>query len=718
MSIPGKRFSLTRKAPKSKSMIGGVRPQTPTENSAAHSPPWRQVADLWASVSLWVVLVAMAVSAGAATFYVSPAGKDSWSGKLAEPNRRKTDGPLATIQGARNAVRKLKAAGEPKSRVEVQLRGGRYFMAEPLVLEAQDSGRPAAPVVYLAAPGEKPVLCGAVRIDGWKPAGDGIWSTAVPEVKAGRWFFRQLFVNGQRRYRPRLPKTGLFPVAGSGSKPENSAIYRAGDFDPRWINRDDLEIVFNQFWMASRLSIGSVDEEKRLLTFKSAGWRPPTWSKGYFVDNLREGFTEPGQWYLDRSSGLLSYRPLAGEDMTKVEVLAPVTRQLLRLDHVEHVVFRGLTFAYTAEPLPAGGFSYPQADVPFPAAIEARYSRHCQFEQNELAGGGQWGIELGRGCQDNAIVGNYLHDVGGGGIKVGETENPGNDDDAAERNLITDNVLADGDQVYLGAPAVWIGHSGGNRVAHNEIRGAWQWAVSVGWDWDYLPPNRARDNLIEDNHIHGLGRSEVGCHAAIYCLGLSPGTVIRRNHIHDVAGGGYGICLDSGCSGVLVEDNLVHHCAGGFLSNYHCIGNIVLNNIFALSHEVAINRYGDPPPTGQTLSCVYTFCRNVVYLAEGRLMDRDDWGDFQLVHDLNLFFDRRGEVRFMKYSFEDWKAKGMDRGSVIADPLFVDPDHGDFNLRAGSPAFKLGFRPLDLRRVGPRFKSGAPMRASQNAQTR
>ncbi|MCX6921840.1 MAG: right-handed parallel beta-helix repeat-containing protein [Verrucomicrobia bacterium] len=687
---------------KSKSIISAKCRQGRSHGGENLAAQGRRVGSLWSLSALLVALAATAGSVCGVTFYVSPAGKDSWSGKLPEPNKGKTDGPLATVQGARNVVRTLKTAGEAKSRVEVQLRGGNYFMTEPLVLEAQDSGGPAVPIVYLAAPGEKPVLCGAVRFGGWKAAGDGIWTTQVSEVKAGRWFFRQLFVNGQRRYRPRLPKTGLFPVAGSGSKPESSVICRPGDFDPRWTNRDDLEFVFNQYWMASRLPLAGVDEEKRMLTFKSAGWRPLTWSKGYFVDNVRAGFIEPGQWYLDRAKGLLSYRPLPGEDMTKVEVMAPVTRQLLRLDHLQHVTFRGLIFAYTAEPLPADGFSYPQADVPFPAAIEARYCRDCRFEQNELAGCGQWGIELGRGCQDNAIVGNYLHDVGGGGIKVGETDNPGNDYDAAERNLITDNVLADGDQVYLGAPAVWIGHSGGNRVAHNEIRGAWQWAASVGWDWDYLPPNRARDNLVEDNHIHDLGRSELGCHAAIYCLGLSPGTVLRRNHIHDVAGGGYGICLDSGCSGVLVEDNLIHHCDGGFLSNYHCIGNIVLNNIFALNREVAINRYGDPPPTGQTLSCVYTFCRNVVYLAEGRLMERDDWGDFQLVHDLNLFFDRRGTVRFMKYSFEDWKAKGMDRASVIADPLFVDPDHGDFNLKADSPALKLGFRPLDLRRVGPR----------------
>jgi hypothetical protein len=39
---------------------------------------------------------------------------------------------------------------------------------------------------------------------------------------------------------------------------------------------------------------------------------------------------------------------------------------------------------------------------------------------------------------------------------------------------------------------------------------------------------------------------------------------------------------------------------------------------------------------------------------------------------------------------------------VIADPLFVDPLNYDFRLRPESPAFKLGFQPIDTSAVGPR----------------
>jgi hypothetical protein len=49
-----------------------------------------------------------------------------------------------------------------------------------------------------------------------------------------------------------------------------------------------------------------------------------------------------------------------------------------------------------------------------------------------------------------------------------------------------------------------------------------------------------------------------------------------------------------------------------------------------------------------------------------------------------------------------WRAKGYDEHSVLADPLFVDVAHDDFTLRPESPALKLGFKPIDLSRLGLR----------------
>lgn len=50
--------------------------------------------------------------------------------------------------------------------------------------------------------------------------------------------------------------------------------------------------------------------------------------------------------------------------------------------------------------------------------------------------------------------------------------------------------------------------------------------------------------------------------------------------------------------------------------------------------------------------------------------------------------------------WEAWQAQGMDRGSVIADPLFVAPEADDYRLRPESPAFRLGFEPIPVERIG------------------
>ena len=663
-----------------------------------------------------------------AEFYVAPRGADAWSGTRAEPNADNTDGPFATFARARDAVRRLRASGAPDRPVTVLIRGGEYRLTEPFVLRPEDSGTPDCPVIYRAYPGERPVFSGGRRLVGWRRREDGLWSVEVPEARGGSDSFRQLFVNGQRRERARWPREKWFTVAGAAQAREagwagalgvlkdddlarRSFQFRPGDLRPEWIH--DAEVVVLQFWMAPRLRIQALDESRNSVLFTGGSWRPLTWSFGYYVDNVAEGLTAPGAWHVDRTSGVLRYHPLSGEELQ--DVIVPEARQLVRLEgdadrgeFVQDIVFRGLTFCYTAWELPGTGYQYPQAELPVPAALQATGARRCVFDGCEVSRVGGWGIELGRGCQDNQITGCLLEDLGAGGIKVGEPNDPGSDGAEACRNEVSDTRLRHGCKVYLGAPAVWVGQSGGNRIRHNEITGQFMWAVSLGWNWSYFPLHRSRDNLVEKNHVHNLGTGVLGTHGALYCLGVSPGTVLRNNYIHHVQaaeawGAGEGIILDNGCVGIVVENNVVHDAvAGGWGCNFNCLGNIIQNNIFVNGRAYQLTRYGDapgtnPPPNGEV------FTRNLVVWQEGPLIKEQDWPSYATLWDYNLYWQSRGEpVRFMRHTFDEWRARGLDVHSVIADPRFVDPEKNDFRLHPDSPAFTLGFRPIDLQDVGPR----------------
>ena len=199
-------------------------------------------------------------------FFVSPTGDDRWSGRVADPEQN--DGPFATIARAREAVRALrKSLKEPRT-VRVVLRGGTYYLDQPLEFDAEDSGTENAPVVYRVAPGEKVVLSGGRRITGgrWGEAnGQKAWIVDLPEVKEGKWRFRQLFVNGARCPRTRLPKQGEYRIESLPGDPlqkrRQKFVYSPGHIVPTWRNLRDVEVVAITRWRDNRLPIESVNGE-------------------------------------------------------------------------------------------------------------------------------------------------------------------------------------------------------------------------------------------------------------------------------------------------------------------------------------------------------------------------------------------------------------------------------------------------------------------------
>jgi parallel beta-helix repeat protein len=157
------------------------------------------------AIATFLIGAALAAFADPTILYLSPSGNDAWSGKLAAPNAAKTDGPLASLVAARDAIRKLKAAGPLAAPVEVRLRGGVYRPAGMLGFLARDSGTERCPISYLAYPGEKPVLSGGVPVTGFTPWRGKIMVADLPASLPKDAYFRSLFVDGERMIRARYP---------------------------------------------------------------------------------------------------------------------------------------------------------------------------------------------------------------------------------------------------------------------------------------------------------------------------------------------------------------------------------------------------------------------------------------------------------------------------------------------------------------------------------
>jgi len=657
-------------------------------------------------------------------FYISPSGNDAWSGKLAEPNKAKTDGPFATLTKARDAVRELKQKqGELKEPVTIFLRGGIYFLEEPLSLGPEDSGSKEHPITYAAYKDENPIISGGKLIPNWEKGnvnGKEVWLAEIPEVKEGEWFFRELWAGGQRLQRARHPDKGYLRVAKPPTDQNwfqaNDFYFKEGDIEDN-PSLNDADVVVMALWAESHLPIAEIEKESNHIIFAKKIIFPPQEGDPYYIENALSYLDSPGEWCLQRETGKLYYLPAEGKEPNRVPIFAPYLPQILRLEgkpeegrFVEHIQFRGLTFSHcewwfsaesqaawwSASSDEASGFS--QAAWGVPGAISGVGVRNCLFEKCVIKNIGTYGLELSEGCKNNKIISCEISDIGAGGVKIGETVIRKEENEQTGNNQLMYCHIFNGGRIFHSAVGVWVGQSYGNILSHNHIHDFYYSGFSIGWTWGY-GESLAHDNIIEGNEVHHIGKlsngdgpilSDMG---AIYTLGIQPGTIIRLNLFHDIAGlhyGGWGIYFDEGSTYILGEKNIVYNTTHGGFHQHYGKENIVRNNIFAFGRDAQIQRSRPEEHTS------FLFQHNIVYWKEGALF-AGNLSDFHFLFDDNIYWkEGGGDISFAGLSFEQWREKGMDRRSLIADPLFKNAASFDFRLNDNSPALKIGFVPFEL----------------------
>ncbi len=242
---------------------------------------------------------------GAVEFHVSPGGvqpftssdpsvrpkfgqpaKQQWATGGIEPGFWLSGGgtaerPFATLYQAQLAVRELlRTKGMPEGGIRVVVHGGTYRLAQPLQFVPEDSGTPDRPVVYAAAPGEKPVFSGGVVIPGWRklraatpglpPDAVGhVWVARDPELGALPLDFHQLYVNGRKAVRARTPNGETLTRLVQWDIVNRQAVVDAKDVG-EWRNLKRVEMFLKQSWVVSTLRLESVAIEgaRARITFQ------------------------------------------------------------------------------------------------------------------------------------------------------------------------------------------------------------------------------------------------------------------------------------------------------------------------------------------------------------------------------------------------------------------------------------------------------------------
>ena len=671
--------------------------------------------------SLLVFGVAAALFAGSAAeaepgkvIYVATNGNDAWSGTIPKP--RDGDGPFATMQRARDEIRKMKQAdGLPASGVEVQVGGGRYVLPEAIQFTADDSGTSEARVTYRAAPGEEVRLSGGCLVDTFQPVTDAAILARLDESVHGKVYQAdlkalgiadlgqvagagkrlELFFNDQPMHVSRWPNEGFVrivdvvpetPVDVRGTKGDRSGkIVYEGDRPNGWAAEDDLWLHGYWFWdwAEQRMKVDAIDRERKVISLAPPhhgyGYRKNQW---YYAFNALCEVDEPGEWYLDRATAILYFYPPGPIAQGRAEV--SVTPTLITMKDVSHVTVRG----FILEAARNHGTTIHGGEG---IRLEA-----CTFRNL-----GEWAVQVSGGV-GHGVIGCDVTQTGAGGIALngGDRKTLTPAGHFAENNHVYDFSRVT--RVYQ--PGITL-HGVGNRAAHNLIHDAPHMAMGFG----------GNDHVIELNEIHSVCY-ESNDAGAIYTgrNWTMRGNVIRHNYLHHISG-----FRNRGCVGVYLDD---------MFSSADIVGNVfykvtraamvgggrdcrIENNVFVdctPAVHVDARALGwahghadmwlkeaeekgtlsgiafDAPPYSERYPALAAILQNEPKAPVGNVIARNicQGGRWDGIHTA-----ARPYVK-------------LTDNLLDADPCFVDAEKQDFRLRDDSPAWALGFQAIPIDQIG------------------
>jgi len=647
------------------------------------------------------VALTLASQGAAATFYVATNGSDTNPGTDAKP--------FATLERARDVIRTSRANGSPPAGgVNIEVRGGTYQRSQPFELTERDSGSENAPVAFRARKGESVRLVGGRVVTGWTRVTDAAVLARLDESARGNVWqadlraqgiteFGDVAASGRRlefffQDRPmtvaRWPNDsfikitkvlGPTPVDVRGTKgcKEGRFAYDS-DRPKRWVSEKDIWVDGYWFWdwAEQRHPVESLDAEKRIIKVKPPyhgyGYRQGQW---FYVFNLLAELDRPGEWYLDRSTGMLYFWPPAAlEQNTAVVSIVPT---LVTMKGTSHGSLQGMTFEACRD-----------------TAVEVSGGRHVLIAGCTIRNTGRHAISMSG--SESGVVGCDIYATAGGGIFL-----EGGD----RRTLTPAKLYADNNHIHhfscwdrVYEPGVSLGGVG-NRASHNLIENAPHMAIGFS----------GNDHLIEFNEIHSVCY-ESNDAGAIYAGRdwTMRGTIIRNNYFHHINGfegrGCVGVYLDDQFSGTEVCGNVFYK-----VTRAAMIGGgrdcTIENNIFVdcvPATHVDARGLGWAASGGDGMraslrSMPYTKTPwNTRYPQMVSILKDNPMAPKGNVIARNICVGGRWG------DFED-KAKPLVRfqdNLLDKDPLFVDAAHQNFQLQDDSPAYKVGFKRIPIEKIG------------------
>jgi hypothetical protein len=651
--------------------------------------------------------------------HVSPNGTDTNSGTQTAP--------VATLAQAQKLARAASGLGKA---VTVMVHDGIYYLPQPLVFDATDSGSAQAPVLYQASPGEHPIFSAGIALTNldWKPYRDGILQTQVPvDLQTD-----QLFVNGERQILARYPNVDPKQLILNGSAADAISPERVAKWsDP---SGGYFHTMHPALWGGFSYLITGKDSQGHLLL--EGGWQNnrPGSAAGKFtgepkgihqkyrmVENIFEELDSPGEWFLNTKTHTLYYYPPAGVDLHKASVEAPVLKSLVEFRGtqqapVRFVTLKGITFRHTLRTFMENREKLIRTDwtVYRGGALFFQGAEDCSIEDSLFDQVGGNAVFVSHYNLRITIKGSEIVNAGGNGIAfVGDPAaarsaltgyesrqnyqdidpTPGPQSDNYPKDCLVDDCLIHGTgciekqtagvEIDL-AQDITVRHCSIYDVSRSGINigdGCWGGHVIEGCDiFDTVKETGDHGSFNSWGRDRYWGAKGVPSEKlpAFALLDVVKPITLRFNRWR--CDHGWDVDLDDGSSNYEIHDNLFLN--GGIkLREGYCrkvTNNITVNN--SLHPHCWFPNSGDVV-TGNIWMGPYR---------PAGAMTQEPWGT-EL--DRNLFATTEADrTKFARY--------GCDSNSLVGDPMFRDPSKGDYSVREGSPALKVGFKNFPMDQFG------------------
>jgi hypothetical protein len=638
--------------------------------------------------------------------FVAPTGDDG--------NPGSKDAPFKTLGAAQTAVRA--SAHRGRIPITVTVLSGTYYLGKPLVFNAADSGTQSAPVTYRG--GGTATLSAGARLDlTWTAYKDGVQQAKVAPAASASLSFDVLFLNGQRQRMARYPnyREGTVPFGGGASDAVSSS--RVGGWSHSPVG-GFVHGLHGMRWGSEHYVIKGVDGGHSLtLDGPLCNARPAGLLDGsQFVENVFDELDAPGEWYFDRTAGVLYFYPPRGTDMGSalLEVAggeriidvqgtssAPVA--WLALDGFRYT-HTSRTFAKCDETILRSDWQIYRGGAVFVAGGEDVTIRNGFFDQNGGAGVFVSGYNRRVSVTGNKFVGtgssailfmglssavrDPLFGYGAGARSVSQldkTVGPKTDDYPAQCTA-RDNLIHDIGEPEKQVAGIGIDMAQEITVSHNSIYSVPRAGINIGdgcWGGHVIEYNDVFDTVLETGD-HGAfnswGRdrywvssvgdieSRVASFAGLELLDVVKPITLRNNRWR--CDHGWDVDLDDGSTNYIITNNVFLSGGLKWREGYQRTGD---NNMFAEGAKMSVHVW---PRDNRDV-----FTHNI--FAGYEPVNPNGWG---AAIDDNLFTSASALSAAHGY--------GVDAHSAAGSPGYVDAARGNFQLGPASAARALGIQSI------------------------